>query len=103
MPTQPDAKWRFFHRMGPRPKETKFAELNSEPVSPAKMPEFLPVMNTWGEKLLGTAFIVAEMAAVGFGLPKDAFTSMMQFGPHLLAPIQDQATYQKDSRSPALR
>ncbi|KAF2319433.1 hypothetical protein GH714_015786 [Hevea brasiliensis] len=29
---------------------------------------------------------VAEMAAIGFGLPKDAFTSIMKQGPHLLAP-----------------
>ena len=29
---------------------------------------------------------VAEMAAVGFGLEKDAFTSHMVNGPHLLAP-----------------
>lgn len=86
LPTQPDAKWRFFHRMGPRPKDTKFAELNAEPVSPAAMPEFLPVMDSWGSKLLGTAFTVAEMCAVGFGLEKDGFTKHMQFGPHLLAP-----------------
>ncbi|KAF8047270.1 hypothetical protein N665_2426s0001 [Sinapis alba] len=26
------------------------------------------------------------MAAIGFGLPKDAFTSLMKQGPHLLAP-----------------
>jgi len=86
LPTQPDAKWRFFHRMGPRPAATKFAELNEAPVSPAAMPEFLPIMDTWGSKLLGTAFTIAEMAAVGFGLPHDAFTGVMRFGPHLLAP-----------------
>lgn len=86
MPTQPDAKWRFFHRMGPRPATTKFGELNAEPVSPAKMPEFLPVMDSWGSKLLATSFTISEMAAVGFGLPRDAFTSLMKFGPHLLAP-----------------
>jgi len=86
LPTKPDAKWRFFHRMGPRPVETKFAELNAEPVSPAAIPEFLPVMDTWGSKLLATAFTIAEMSAVGFGLEKDAFTNLMRFGPHLLAP-----------------
>jgi isopenicillin N synthase-like dioxygenase len=72
--------------MGPRPATTKFAELNAEPVSPAAIPEFLPVMDTWGSKLLGTAFTIAEMSAVGFGLDKDAFTNIMRFGPHLLAP-----------------
>ncbi|KAE8672153.1 Tetratricopeptide repeat-containing protein isoform 1 [Hibiscus syriacus] len=29
---------------------------------------------------------VSEMAAIGFGLPTDAFTSLMKQGPHLLAP-----------------
>jgi hypothetical protein len=28
----------------------------------------------------------AAMAALGFGLPADAFTSRMALGPHLLAP-----------------
>lgn len=31
-------------------------------------------------------FSLAEMAAVGFEMPADAFTSRMQYGPHLLAP-----------------
>lgn len=29
---------------------------------------------------------VAEMAALGFGLKADTFTSLMKHGPHLLAP-----------------
>lgn len=31
-------------------------------------------------------FVLAEMAAVGFDLPSDSFTSRMINGPHLLAP-----------------
>lgn len=99
LPTKPDAKWRFFHRMGPRPATTKFAELNAEPVNPAKMPEFLGVMDTWGSKLLGTAFTIAEMAAVGFGLPKDAFTSLMNYGPHLLAPTASDLEKHKENET----
>ena len=34
VPTGADPKWRFFWRLGPRPSETKFAELNAEPVIP---------------------------------------------------------------------
>ncbi|TXG56320.1 hypothetical protein EZV62_017633 [Acer yangbiense] len=30
--------------------------------------------------------VVAEMAAIGFGLPKDTFTSIMKQAPHYLAP-----------------
>lgn len=43
-------------------------------------------MNTWGEKLQKACFTVAEMAAIGFKLPADAFTSRMEGGAHLLAP-----------------
>ena len=45
------------------------------------------VMNMWGGKMTDALFTLAEMAAVGFEMPsKDAFTSRMLFGPHLLAP-----------------
>lgn len=34
VPTGPDVKWRFMHRVGPRPAATVFEELNAEPVVP---------------------------------------------------------------------
>lgn len=43
-------------------------------------------MTTWGNKMLAAVHTVAQMAAVGFGLPADAFTERMAYGPHLLAP-----------------
>lgn len=85
-PPEKDCKWRFFWRIGDRPKDTKFAELNAPPVVPASIPEWETVMNTWGNKLLGCVTAVAEMAATGFGLESDAFSSRMSMGPHLLAP-----------------
>ena len=36
--------------------------------------------------MLGTVETVAEMAALGFGLPPDALVSRMTGGPHILAP-----------------
>jgi hypothetical protein len=50
------------------------------------IPQWCDVMDDWGSKLLGAVEAVAAMAAVGFGLPADAFTSRMALGPHLLAP-----------------
>jgi heme A synthase len=50
------------------------------------IPQWCSVMDDWGSKLLGAVQAVAGMAAVGFGLPADAFTSRMTLGPHLLAP-----------------
>ncbi|PWA78832.1 hypothetical protein CTI12_AA209400 [Artemisia annua] len=85
-PTGPDPKWRYMWRVGPRPSTTRFQELNSEPVIPEGFPEWKETMDTWGSKMIAAIEAVAEMAAIGFGLPKDAFTSIMKQGPHLLAP-----------------
>ncbi|CDP07727.1 unnamed protein product [Coffea canephora] len=85
-PTGPDPKWRYMWRVGPRPPNTRFKELNSEPVIPEGFPEWKATMDSWGYKMISAIEAVAEMAAIGFGLQKDAFTSLMKQGPHLLAP-----------------
>lgn len=85
-PTGPDPKWRYMWRVGPRPSETQFKELNAEPVIPEGFPEWKDTMDSWGYKMISAVEAVAEMAAIGFGLEKDAFTSRMMQGPHLLAP-----------------
>lgn len=79
-------KWRFFWRVGSRPLETRFKELNADPVIPAGFPEWEDVMNTWGNKMLAAVSTVAEMVAIGLGLNADDFTQRMRLGPHLLAP-----------------
>ncbi|PON86263.1 Non-heme dioxygenase N-terminal domain containing protein [Trema orientale] len=85
-PKGPDCKWRYMWRVGPRPSQTRFKELNAEPVIPEDFPEWKDTMDSWGYKMISAIEVVAEMAAIGFGLPKDAFTSLMKQGPHLLAP-----------------
>ncbi|PSS11990.1 Serine--tRNA ligase [Actinidia chinensis var. chinensis] len=85
-PMGPDPKWRYMWRVGPRPSNTHFQELNAEPVIPEGFPEWKDTMDSWGYKMIAAIEDVAEMAAIGFGLPKDAFTSLMKQGPHLLAP-----------------
>lgn len=86
IPTGPDAKCRFFWRIGERPAQTAFAELNAPAVIPAAFPQWSDVMNGWGSSMMNAIHAVAEMAALGFGLQQDTFTSMMKNGPHLLAP-----------------
>ncbi|KAK4757942.1 hypothetical protein SAY87_019243 [Trapa incisa] len=86
VPKGPDPKWRYMWRIGPRPQNTRFKELNSEPVIPEGFPEWKDTMDSWGYKMISAIEVVAEMAAIGFGLPRDAFTSLMAQGPHLLAP-----------------
>ncbi|CAK4618431.1 hypothetical protein LEN26_001382 [Aphanomyces euteiches] len=85
-PPELDKKSRFFWRMGPRPEKTQFTELNAEPVIPAAFPEWEEVMNMWGNKMLDAIHEIVQMAAIGLGLEKDAFSKRMTFGPHLLAP-----------------
>ncbi|KAL9251413.1 hypothetical protein AKJ16_DCAP12598 [Drosera capensis] len=86
IPSGPDPKWRYMWRVGPRPSKTRFEELNAEPVIPEGFPEWTSTMDSWGYKMISAIEAVSEMAAIGFGLPKDAFTSLMKQGPHLLAP-----------------
>jgi len=86
MPVGPDAKWRFFHRIGDRPDSTNFSDLNQQPVIPEGFSNWIEVLNNWGIKLLNSAFTTAEMLAVGLNLPKNIFTDLMRNGPHLLAP-----------------
>jgi len=85
-PPEVDKKLRFFWRIGKIPEKTEFKQLNADPVLPADFPEWPKVMNTWGELILQTVNTVAEMAAEGFGLPKESFTEKMNEAPHLLAP-----------------
>lgn len=85
-PPEADHKSRFFWRIGPPPESDAHRDLNMPPVVPKAFPHWAETMNGWGEKILGTVRTVSEMAAVGFRLPADAFTSRMHCAPHLLAP-----------------
>lgn len=82
-----DPKWRFFWRIGPRPLSTDFPELNAPPVIPAAFrDEWAETLNPWGTRLLDAVMTVAEMLALGLGLPQNAISDKLQYGPHLLAP-----------------
>ena len=92
-----DPKWRFFWRMGPPPKKTKFPLLNMDAVIPSEIPEWSEVMDTWGNKMLDTLNTVSEMIALGFDLPVDTFSKKLFCGPHLLAPTgSDYSLYNKE-------
>ncbi|WCJ18973.1 2-oxoglutarate (2OG) and Fe(II)-dependent oxygenase superfamily protein [Euphorbia peplus] len=86
LPHGPDLKWRYMWRVGAPPLNTRFKEFNLEPPIPEGFPEWRDVMDTWGHKMVDAVHAVAELAAIGFGLSKDAFTSLMKEGPQLLGP-----------------
>lgn len=81
-----DPKWRFFWRIGDTPPETKYKQLNADPVIPPAFPNWSQDMNQWGYKLHSAVEILSEMLAIGLGLSKDTFTKLTKNGPHLLAP-----------------
>jgi isopenicillin N synthase-like dioxygenase len=81
-----DAKWRFFWRMGDVPKDTKFPLLNMDAVIPPEIDNWSDIMDAWGNKMLDALNVTSEMAAIGFGLPSNAFSDRLLYGPHLLAP-----------------
>lgn len=85
-PPGKDPKWRYFWRIGPRPKETAFKQLNIGNVIPEAIPGFEKCMETWGTLIIETVRTASQMAALGFGLDKDVFVKLMENGPHLLAP-----------------
>jgi len=85
-PTSADIKWRYFHRLGELPKETEFPALNLPDVIPEGFPQWREKMDMWGNKLLDAGVTLAQMAAVGFKLPRDTFKNLIFQGPHLLAP-----------------
>ncbi|KAI2607869.1 Clavaminate synthase-like protein [Hypoxylon sp. NC1633] len=87
---QPDPKCRFFWRMGePVPYATQFPGLNAEnvvPEAPEIRERWTPIMEMWGKSMKSAVSGLAEMVAVGMGLPSETFTDAGRFGPHLLAP-----------------
>ncbi|KAI1076653.1 hypothetical protein F5B20DRAFT_593914 [Whalleya microplaca] len=87
---QPDPKCRFFWRMGERPPyQTQFPGLNSPNVVPAIdgiKERWTPIMETWGNAMKSAVSALAEMAAIGMGLPAATFSDAGRYGPHALAP-----------------
>jgi isopenicillin N synthase-like dioxygenase len=81
-----DPKWRFFWRIGSRPKKSQFMTLNAPQVVPLNFPNWKNDMNIWGGKLVNTVEVLAEMLAIGLDLPKDTFSKLLKDGAHLLAP-----------------
>jgi len=84
-PAGADAKCRYMWPLRER-RSNMYKGLNPNHVVPEGIPGWNAQMNGWGEKMLKTVETVSEMAALGFGLPADAFTSRMLNGPHILAP-----------------
>ncbi|KAI1171763.1 Clavaminate synthase-like protein [Nemania sp. FL0916] len=99
----PDPKCRFFWRMAEQaPYPTRFPALHADNVVPEAdgiRERWTPVMTKWGESMKSAVSSLAQMAAVGLGLPAETFCDAGRYGPHLLAPTaSDLSKYgQKDT------
>ncbi|KAH9944167.1 Clavaminate synthase-like protein [Epithele typhae] len=86
----PDPKCRFFWKMSEVPPyETKYPGLNAPNVIPESdgiRDRWTLAMEKWGTSMKIAVNDLAEMAAVGLGLPRTAFSDAGKYGPHLLAP-----------------
>jgi hypothetical protein len=69
VPTGADPKWRFFWRLGPRPRQTKFSELNAEPVIPHGKSKLT------GSHLIACRWplMVSSLLFMGTNLPLNSF------------------------------
>ncbi|KAH9081733.1 Clavaminate synthase-like protein [Lactarius deliciosus] len=81
---------RFFWRMGAMPPyETQFPALNMSNVVPraeSLKDRWSPTMEKWGSAMKSAVEGLAQMTAIGLGLPQETFTDAGKYGPHLLAP-----------------
>ncbi|KAL8403813.1 hypothetical protein RB594_008896 [Gaeumannomyces avenae] len=87
---EPDPKCRFFWRVVEEPPyKTEFPALNAPnvvPDAPQIKERWVPTMDQWGSFMKNAVSDLAEMAAIGLGLPDKTFKEAGQYGPHLLAP-----------------
>ncbi|KAI0375255.1 Clavaminate synthase-like protein [Pilatotrama ljubarskyi] len=86
----PDPKCRFFWKMSEKPPyETHYPALNAPNVVPKTEgihERWTPIMEKWGTSMKTAVENLAEMAAIGLGLPRETFKEAGRYGPHLLAP-----------------
>uniref|UniRef100_A0A8H7YA54 Isopenicillin N synthase-like Fe(2+) 2OG dioxygenase domain-containing protein n=1 Tax=Psilocybe cubensis TaxID=181762 RepID=A0A8H7YA54_PSICU len=86
----PDPKCRFFWKMSEKPPyETAYPALNAANVVPQA--EFIKknwtfTMEKWGTSMKDAVSALADMVAIGLGLPAQTFRDPGRYGPHLLAP-----------------
>ncbi|KAG1754898.1 Clavaminate synthase-like protein [Suillus paluster] len=86
----PDPKCRFFWKMGvPPPYETDYPALNAPnvvPQAPNIREKWESTMERWGHSMKNAVENIAEMTAIGLGLPRGFIKDAGKYGPHLLGP-----------------
>ena len=88
VPRGSDPKWRYFWKLKwPSQGEPAAPSTDSvDQVVPEGFPTFEYTMEKWGNSMLQAVASVANLLALGYGLPPDTFKEMLLDGRHLLAP-----------------
>ena len=81
-----DEKMRFMWQVGERDENSEWPSLNQKTPVPEGLTDMQPVLETWGSKMLETAFTLSEILSIGFGWEKDTLRTMLKKGPHILGP-----------------
>lgn len=85
-PPPHDSKWRYFWNIGDVSKEV------IPNIVPKDFPEWESTANAWGEHMIDGCNTVSEMAAIGLGLERTTFSSLLKRAPHKLAPTGSDLT-----------
>jgi len=86
-PPKADPKERNMYPAGLRRESTLFPMIDHRaPIVPVEVEGFEEISEQWGATMYKVVMTIAEMLAVGFGEPRDLFSSLLEYGPHRLAP-----------------
>lgn len=87
VPGVPDAKGRMMWPIGPRPKRSRWPNLNASLARvPAQFDWLQPDMDAWGNLMRQAGTELMELIAVGLDLGQRSIVRMMHNAPHLLGP-----------------
>ena len=83
---RPDPKWRYMWRIGSRPENTEYAELNADDIIPDSFSDiWRDTMNNWGYKMSNVIKKVTGVLDATLNL-SSPLTPLLDGGSHLLAP-----------------
>ena len=86
-PPDKDPKERLMYPFGKFRTETKYPMIDhSEPIIFTEVEGYRETSEAWGRTMYMVMMTMAQMLAVGFGEPRDLFSSMLEYGPLRLAP-----------------
>jgi isopenicillin N synthase-like dioxygenase len=86
-PPSEDPKERLMYPFGKPRQGSQFPTIDlAEPIIVNEVEGYRETSEAWGRTMYMVLMTVAQMLAIGFGEPRDLFWSLLEHGPHRLAP-----------------